>query len=33
MPHDIESILAKAPVLAEINGKRAVADNRVQRCT
>ena len=33
MLHDVEGILAEPAILTEIDGKRAVADNRVQRCT
>ena len=33
MLHDVEGILSESTILAEIDGKRAVADNRVQRCT
>ena len=33
MLHDVKSVFAKPAFLTEINGKRAVADNCVQRCT
>ena len=33
MLHDVQGVLAKPTILTEINGKRAVADNHVQRCT
>ena len=33
MLHDVQCVPAEPAVLTEINGKRAVADNCVQRCT
>jgi hypothetical protein len=33
MLHDVEGVLAEPTVFAEIDGKCAVADNRVQWCT
>ena len=33
MLHDVQGVLAEPAVLTEIDGKRAVADNCVQRCT
>ena len=33
MLHDVQGVLAEPTILAEINGKRAVAENQVQRRT
>ena len=33
MLHDVQGVLAEPTVFTEINGERAVADNRVQRRT
>ena len=33
MLHDVQGVLAKPALLTEINGKRAIAENQVQRCT
>jgi hypothetical protein len=33
MLDDVEGVLAESTILAEIDSKRAIADNGVQRCT